>query len=429
MPLAREKLAILESTVNSRPETLIGVEETAQHIITKTTRLTEEPCQVEASENDETQVREVTLYKGKDSLTRFYGYSYHRNLYQQFDQLREYIQQLKAQFPNINIFRDEIQSLKVTAHGPRSQISGTSTATDLDLRSLFPVRKLADELLNIYITRFEATNRILHLPTLLKEYNKYWNSPQTTTETTVTQLLLAMAAALSLRENLTFDLKGRGRDAITPETAIIWIRACEAWISTSPYRPRPHSWTMLALNSLLAIAKRANHIQGNAFWIATGALMRSAMAAGYHREPSGLANISIFHREMRRRLWATIVELDLQASLERGMPPSIREEDFNSRPPLNINDEAIHENTKESPTPMPLDFLTDTSFQASMYRSLGLRLRVCALINNKQARTAESLFREALEIDEEITRALMAIPTTWIRTLKKGKTGSSDKHS
>lgn len=83
MPLAREKLAILESTVNSRPETLIGVEETAQHIITKTTRLTEEPCQVEASENDETQVREVTLYKGKDSLTRFYGYSYHRNLYQQ----------------------------------------------------------------------------------------------------------------------------------------------------------------------------------------------------------------------------------------------------------------------------------------------------------------------------------------------------------
>lgn len=232
----------------------------------------------------------------------------------------------------------------------------------------------------------------------------------------MTQLLLAMAAALSLRENLTFDLKGRGRDAITPETAIIWIRACEAWISTSPYRPRPHSWTMLALNSLLAIAKRANHIQGNAFWIATGALMRSAMAAGYHREPSGLANISIFHREMRRRLWATIVELDLQASLERGMPPSIREEDFNSRPPLNINDEAIHENTKESPTPMPLDFLTDTSFQASMYRSLGLRLRVCALINNKQARTAESLFREALEIDEEITRALMAIPTTWVST-------------
>lgn len=279
-----------------------------------------------------------------------------------------------------------------------------------------PARKVADELLNIYITRFEATHRVLHLPTLLKEYNKYWNNPRTIATTSVVQLLLAMATALSLRENLPCDLQVRGRDAISRETAASWIQACESWMSTNPSRRPPHSWTMLASDCLLIIAKRANHIQAHEFWITTGALMRSAMAAGYHREPNSKANISVFHREMRRRLWATIIELDLQASIERGMPPSLRQEDFNSRPPLNINDDAIQEPAQEPLTQMPLEILTDTSFQAIAYRSIGLRLRICALINNSHVETVESHFHDALAMDEEMMTALMTIPTTWMST-------------
>lgn len=333
----------------------------------------------------------------------------------QFDQLRHYIQRLKAQCPRINKLRDEIQTLKISAHNLKSQICGTNIVCDSDLRSLVPVRKVADELLNIYITRFEATHRVLHIPTLLKEYNTYWNSPHTANATSVIQVLLTMATALSLRENLTCDVKVRGRDAVTRDTAAVWIQACEFWVSTNLSKP-PHSWTTLATNCLLVIAKRANHIQGNEFWITTGALMRSAMAAGYHREPNRMANISVFHREMRRRLWATVIELDLQASMERGMPPTLRKEDFNTRPPLNINDDAVQEAAEEPPTQMPLECLTDTSFQAIAYHSVGLRLRICALINNSHVKTVESHFSEALAMDEEIMQALMAIPTTWVST-------------
>lgn len=144
--------------------------------------------------------------------------------------------------------------------------------------------------------------------------------------------------------------------------------------------------------------------------------MRSAMAAGYHREPNSMANISVFHREMRRRLWATIIELDLQASMERGMPPSVRRGDFNTRPPLNIDDDTIHESAREQLEGMPLDCLTDTSFQAIAYSSVGLRLRICAMVNNSHVRADESQFLDILAMDEEIMKALTAIPTSWAST-------------
>lgn len=332
---------------------------------------------------------------------------------QQFDQLRHYIQRLKAQYPSINKLRDEIQVLKVNAHSLRSPNGPTNIFSDTDLTNLIPVRPVADELLNIYITRFESTHRVLHLPTLLKQYSNYWNAPQTTTTTSIIQWLLAMATALSLRANLTSDSKVEGVVAITSKTAAKWIQACESRISTDSGRPLPHSWTILAIRCLIIIAKRANHIQGNEFWIATGALLRSAMAAGYHREPNSMANISAFHREMRRRLWATIIELDLQASMERGMPPSVRRGDFNTRPPLNIDDDAIQESACEQFEGMPLECLTDTSFQAIAYSTVGLRLRICAMVNNSHVKADESQFLDVLAMDEDIANALTSIPTSW----------------
>lgn len=43
------------------------------------------PCSSERGEDDEStrSIHEVVLYKGNDYQTKFYGYSYHRNLYQQ----------------------------------------------------------------------------------------------------------------------------------------------------------------------------------------------------------------------------------------------------------------------------------------------------------------------------------------------------------
>ncbi|OAL34894.1 hypothetical protein AYO20_05855 [Fonsecaea nubica] len=369
----------------------------------------------EVEQAEQQPLQEMTIYKGEDLLTRFYGHSYHRNWYQQFDQLRPYIQRLKAQCPSINMLRDEIQVLKINGHRLEGRHSGgaADAPCDSDIKSLIPARELADGLIDMYITRFETTHRVFHIPSFIDKYHKYWINPQTTQTISAIQFLLAMATALSCREILGCELRIRAKDVISRETATAWIRACESWMSRETIRTPSHHLTMLATQCLLVIAKRANHIQANEAWTTTGALLRSAMAAGYHREPDSRAHISIFHREMRRRLWATAVELDLQATIERGMPPSLREEDFTSKPPLNIDDDAISESVQEPPTPSALDAPTDTSFQTLAYRSIGPRLRICALVNNSHHKPLEVLFDEAISLDEDITKALTTIPTDW----------------
>ncbi|KIW15629.1 hypothetical protein PV08_05677 [Exophiala spinifera] len=369
---------------------------------------------IQDEEAEKIQTEEVTIYKGEDLLTRFYGHTYHRNFYQQFDELRPYIQRLKAQCPSINRLRDEIQSLKVNAHGLKFQLDSASVVSDLHIKSLIPAREVADELISMYITRFEATHRVIHIPTFIETYKRYWNNPQTVQTASVAQFLLAMATALSCRELLRWDLKIGDKSMATRQAATTWIQACESWISSNTTRPLFRRLSMMATNCLLVIAKRANNIQRNENWTATGALLRSAMAAGYHREPDGRANITVFYREMRRRIWATVVELDLQAAIERGMPPSIREDDFDSRAPLNINDDAIYESATEAPVALPLQSLTDTSSQAVAYRSLGLRLRICALINNYPHKAVGSQFDEVFSLDKEVMKALREIPLTWI---------------
>lgn len=76
------------------------------------------------------------------------------------------------------------------------------------------------------------------------------------------------------------------------------------------------------------VSRKVNGLSANQAWIATGNLVKLVMSAGYHREPSSSANVPPFYVEMRRQIWAAIVELELQASVDRGMPPSVREGGF-----------------------------------------------------------------------------------------------------
>ena len=88
---------------------------------------------------------------------------------------------------------------------------------------------------------------------------------------------------------------------------------------------------------------------------------------------------------MRRRLWVTIVELDLQAAVERGMLPNIGVEDFHLKSPLNIDDKNLQElrdSDIDPPQEMPNDVLSDTYFQSQLCSSLTVRLEICASVNS-----------------------------------------------
>ena len=67
-----------------------------------------------------------------------------------------------------------------------------------------------------------------------------------------------------------------------------------------------------------------------------------------HREES-FASLRPFDKEMRRRLWWQLFILDGQGSHDRGSDPIMRKSSFNTRPPLDVNDEDLSPEKAEEP--------------------------------------------------------------------------------
>ncbi len=55
-------------------------------------------------------------------------------------------------------------------------------------------------------------------------------------------------------------------------------------------------------------------------WLLLGILVQIALSLGYHRDPSNFPTMSPFTEEIRRRVWAAIVQLDYRLSSQMGLP-------------------------------------------------------------------------------------------------------------
>ena len=106
-------------------------------------------------------------------------------------------------------------------------------------------------------------------------------------------------------------------------------------------------------------------------WTLTGLLIRLAQGLGLHRDGQQFG-LSPFETEMRRRLWWQISSLDTRASEDQGTDPSIAEQSFDTKFPLNINDEDFDPSTKE--TPKEHEGATEMTFDLIRY-SMGITVR------------------------------------------------------
>jgi hypothetical protein len=275
---------------------------------------------------------------------------------------------------------------------------------DLNLLDLLPVRETVDRLVHLYFDTFETAYRILHAPTFWREYQGFWGEPQAARPAFVVTILLLMAAVncVSSREQSTYI----GDSATAREAAILWIEACDLWLQRQSQK---HVYLAIwQIRCLLLLAKMANTVKKKRTWTSAGNLMRQAMSAGFHRDPSLLGTkVSVFDQEMRRRLWATMVELELQASIDRGMPSALAGFPSDVAPVLNINDEDFDEGSQRAPLQKPWDEYTATSFLHMSRSSLSLRVSLNSLLNEL---SSHAQYEDVLMYDEKIMQKLQDIP-------------------
>jgi hypothetical protein len=88
-------------------------------------------------------------------------------------------------------------------------------------------------------------------------------------------------------------------------------------------------------------------------WLLISMILHLATRMGYHRDPDHFPGISPFDGEMRRRVWATILQLDLALSLEKGLPRIATDTHIDTKQPRNLHDSDFEEDTTEMPPPRP----------------------------------------------------------------------------
>jgi hypothetical protein len=276
--------------------------------------------------------------------------------------------------------------------------------TDEEIFALLPPKHEIDIETTLYFRTWETTYRILHEPTFWQEYNSFWQRQDEKQAgfAAILILIVATTKCSMVKEDVFIGDVSSDRDA-----ASNLIDTCEMWLNRQPRKRLTLPYFQLQCLALLA--KRVNCVKLKQDWLTAGDVMRLALASGMHRDPSLLAagRISEYEKEMKKRLWYTIAELEIQSSIDSGLQSSMTGLYFDTPAPANLADEAFSLETKEMPASRPKEHFTSTSYLISALRSLPLRIHLTKLLNDP---SSQLQYTDVLHYDEQISAAVSDLP-------------------
>ncbi|KAF2621413.1 hypothetical protein BU25DRAFT_426557 [Macroventuria anomochaeta] len=318
------------------------------------------------------------VVKGNRSI--FHGQNDRTTLLNQFLEVKEFInemskdKQVQASAKQIKFLQNKTRS-KIGS--PDSAVGSDFSMALLKLREYLPSKPYCDRLVAIYCQHFERTFRVLHIPTFMRRYNQIWTNDHAdicTSSSIIPELTAVMTMAYHMDD--TQQLGDRNHRTYLKGTAIDLI---QVWLDELGRKQRTELST-LQVDVLLVLSRSLRGIQPEKLWSVTGALVRSAMVMGLNVDPAIVSGITPYMAEMRRRLWATILEVDLQASMFCGMPLVVPELNSGSVVPSNINDAEFDEFSAVLPTSYPMHTYTDNLYQVVLASSLPQRIRALSII-------------------------------------------------
>jgi hypothetical protein len=117
-------------------------------------------------------------------------------------------------------------------------------------------------------------------------------------------------------------------------------------------------------------------------WLSISMVLHLAVRMGYHRDPDHFGGLSIFEGEMRRRVWATILQIDLSFSLETGLPRTAIDAHSDTREPRNLQDYDLDEDSISLPISRPESEWTPVLALITRRRLLNVLGPICDLNTN-----------------------------------------------
>ncbi|CVL06782.1 uncharacterized protein FMAN_11878 [Fusarium mangiferae] len=247
-------------------------------------------------------------------------------------------------------------------------------------RGMLPARRTCDSLVDAYIKTFESVLRIIHVPSFLRDYEHFWEdsaSAVSSSDETFACKLLLVAALGSI--TFTPAESQQGQATSCREQSNNWISHVKDWLARKSMKVMRGDLSMAQIACLLALTRHTHHQDSapmGVAWLSEGhGLTHMAVQMGLHREPRVRSpNMSAKEAEIRRRLWATMLELSLQVSVDQGLPAPIAPESYDCEVPSSIADEDLVLRV-ESQGPSQSSVLT------LLAKTQRLRLRILQLVN------------------------------------------------
>ncbi len=263
-----------------------------------------------------------------------------------------------------------------------------------------PAMLVANGLVDCYLKTSETVLRILHIPAFRRDYDAVWDRSKTPDPAFLVQLKLVMAIGAATYDT-TFSLRSE---------ATRWVYEAQTWLSAPEFKARL-GLRALQNSILLLLAREATGVGDDMVWATAGLTLRVAIYMGLHRDPAGLGPTATtpLVAEMRRRLWNTVLELLLEASLNSGGPPLISADDFDTEPPGNFDDDQLTGAMGEDPVPKPDDQFTQTTIAIAVRNTFPQRLAIAKYLNDLSSR---GTYAETIKLDTDLRAAFKTLSRT-----------------
>ncbi|KAI3111633.1 transcriptional regulator family: Fungal Specific TF [Penicillium roqueforti] len=284
-------------------------------------------------------------------------------------------------------------------------LEGTHPSSDLAaVLCEIPPRDVADRLVSRYINSNEPSAVIIHKPTFGQEYARFWLEPHNFSAPWLSLLFGIMSMGVFFYVRSQDDLpNGLG----SPRNAMDVFQRCSTEcliISKYSTIPTAHTMEALLLNIQNEYVRRRDAHLG--VWVLCGIATRLAMRMGYHRDPEHYSQISTFNGEMRRRVWAIILQLDALTSCQLGLPSMIQESQCDTQLPHNLIDEDFDADTMRLPPSRPHTELTPVSYTIAKAQLLS----VFRTIFNEVCLGRVEGYEEIMALDKRLLAVQSSIP-------------------
>lgn len=216
-------------------------------------------------------------------------------------------------------------------------------------------------------------------------------------------------------------------------------RRCTQCLVLSKYftTPGPYTIEALLVSQQLEFLRSKDARLG--VWLMGGVVIRLALRMGYHRDPVHYPRISVFDGEMRRRVWALIIQLDALTSYQLGLPAMIQDLHCDTKPPRNLLDEDFGPDSAQLPPSRPESEVTPVLYTVNKAKlsacfrdifsrvSLGgtedymeimaLHHRLCAAKDSISPRLRMSSFQDAVTVPPHLLLRRITLDLLFHKTM------------